>query len=145
MSLTPVGPQSGFGRLTSPAPGAVTGRYVRVTGILQDVPMGYVGYLVHRLEPGGVYWPKRPYLRPGTDGHFAVRNPDGGSTGQMVISLVLVPILTTLLFDKRTMLGLHTGDWTGIDPHEYPVYELDAIILKHDLRVAEEPDDGNEP
>lgn len=127
------------GGLMAPAEGAVVGRYVRVGGWFRGLGPGLVGYLVHRRVPGGEYWPKRPRLRPDVYGRFAVRVPEGGLPGQLVICLVTVSIPTALEYDKITLRCSQTGDWTGVQPADIPVEELARVIVKFDP-LAAEPD-----
>ncbi len=114
-------------RITSPIRGANVGSVIRVQGVVSGEHARSLLWLGHRRGPGGLCWPKEPRIVVDPDGRFSVAVYEGGTAGQIVISLLAVSPETDRYFREWLSKGHRTGDYPGIAVDELGAEELDSV------------------
>ncbi len=93
------------GSLELPKNGDEVGRHIHVQGNVTGWRHDYRLWIAHRREPQGAFWPKFPEILPDNRGNFSISVPEGGSSGEITISLLAVPVSRSREFEQ----WLHDG------------------------------------
>lgn len=122
------------GNILSPRDGEYVGSEIVIKGLLSSLPPEKDVWIVHRRIRNGAYWPKEPQITQKHNHHFEVKVYEGGASGKVVISLIMVDKSVSSIFQNWLESGHATGDYPGIDPNEYCVEELTnvEVIYKKD-------------
>ncbi len=120
------------GLFDSPYKGERVGRYVTVSGSVQNIPFEKYLWVAHRRVKGGLIWPKEPNIVPDDNGEFSITTFEGGSPGNLVISLLLVDESASNDFRSWLEKGHKTGDYPGMKVDGESVIELASVDVTYD-------------
>lgn len=121
-----------YGNILSPRDGEYIGSEITVKGLVSNIPVDKELWIVHKRSQNGAYWPKEPQVVLRNNNHFETKVYEGGATGNIVISLIMVDKSTSRQFEEWLARGHKTGSYPGIEPTEYSIEELTNVQVGYD-------------
>jgi hypothetical protein len=126
--LPTVQPSDCRGQLLTPAEGEVVGQRISVRGRVDALPMGHHVWLVHRVDPAGLFWPKDFEVTIDSDGFFERHVYESGS-GQIHIALILTTEDGSAYLDEWIRNGSLTGHYPGLPPTPTKYAQLAGVTV----------------
>ncbi len=120
------------GWIDSPNDCDTVGRRIAVRGGARDVPPRHSLWIGHRVNPGGLFWPKDAEITLDQKGHFDVYVYEVGSSPRIYVTLLLVTAAVSADFDRWINKGSQTGHYPGLRPLPDSYVELASVCLLYD-------------
>lgn len=125
------------GWIDSPIDGDIVGTRFPVRGGARNLPDRHHLWITHRIDPGGLLWPKDPEIRLDHNGHFDVYVYEGAPSPRLYVALLIVTAELSADFDRWIAEGSRTGHYPGLRPPTDSCVELASVSLRHETSVAE--------
>jgi TIR domain-containing protein len=119
------------GWFDSPSDGDPVGTRIAVRGGARDVPPGCHLWIAHRVDPGGLLWPKDTEITLDQNGHFDVYVYEAGSSPRLYLTLLLVTAAMSADFDRWVREGSRTGHYPGLRLSSDSYNELASVCLQY--------------
>lgn len=119
------------GWFDSPSDGDTVGTRIAVRGGARDVPPGCHLWIAHRVDPGGLLWPKDTEITLDQNGHFGVYVYEAGSSPRLYLTLLLVTAAVSADFDRWVSEGSRTGHYPGLRLSSDTYNELASVCLQY--------------
>jgi hypothetical protein len=120
------------GWIDSPSDGDTVGTRIAVRGGVHDVPDSYHLWIAHRVDPGGLLWPKDAEITLDDRGYFEVYVYEGGASPRLYVTLLLVTAEANAAFERWLEEGSRTGHYPGLRLSRGSYVELASVSLRHD-------------
>jgi len=99
---------------------------------VQNIPLEKDLWIAHRRAIGGLIWPKEPKIAPDQKGEFSITTFEGGASGNIVISLLLVDKQISKEFEEWLEKGHKTGEYPGKKVQDHNIIELANVKVVYD-------------
>jgi hypothetical protein len=119
------------GWIDSPNDGDTVGTRIAVHGGARDVPPGHHLWIAHRVNPGGLFWPKDAEITLDQKGHFDTYLYENGSSHRLYVMLLLVTAAVSADFDRWIGEGSRTGHYPGLGPSPDSYVVLASVCLQY--------------
>jgi len=123
--VTSVTPYQATGQILHPLDGSIVGSRFKVSGTLGDVAEGWHVWIA--VKRGNLFWPKEPEIEPDENGNWEMIAYEGGSPGELQVSLLLVDEpghkrILDWFADSNS-----TGRFPGLSLNELDAKELNVV------------------
>ncbi len=119
------------GWFDSPNDGDTVGTRIAVHGGVRDVPPQHHLWIAHRVNPGGLLWPKDAEITLDQKGHFDVYVYEAGSSPRLYLTLLLVTEAVSTDFDRWIDEGSRSGHYPGLRPAPDSYVELASVCVQY--------------